>query len=200
MAGTRALTERQKRFAQQYVQHFELRRAAIEAGYAERSAHAAATKLINNPLVQSYIAQLQAERIERTNISQDAVVYEIARLAFSSLKGIVKIDENGLPQIDMSAITDDTWAALSEANTTTTTVRDPKGNETTRTSVKVKLIDKRGPLELLGKHLGMWRDDDANKAVSDLADALNEIASKGQNTGAPLGYTAQKPAQKEQVH
>ncbi len=75
--GNNGLTPKQRRFCEKYVACLEAKRAAIEAGYTERSATVTATRLMKRPEVQEYIAQLQAEAAQRNKVSHDEVIEKL---------------------------------------------------------------------------------------------------------------------------
>ena len=75
--GNNGLTPKQRRFCEKYVACLEAKRAAIEAGYTERSATVTSTRLMKRPEVQQYIAQLQAKLAERNAIDQDSIVRKL---------------------------------------------------------------------------------------------------------------------------
>lgn len=89
-----SLNPKQQRFCQEYVIDLNATNAAIRAGYSEKWARSGGAKLLANAAIQSRIAELQDERARRTQISADSVVERLAVEAFSSIEGIVTV-ENG---------------------------------------------------------------------------------------------------------
>jgi phage terminase small subunit len=74
MAKKSGLTDRQKRFAAEYLMDLNATQAAIRAGYSEKSADVEGHQLKNHPLVAEEIARLQKEWQERTHINLDWVL------------------------------------------------------------------------------------------------------------------------------
>ena len=68
------LKSRQRRFAEHYMLLPTPTEAAVEAGYTGKNPSATASKLLKNPEVQEYIAQLQAVAKEQFNINQGELV------------------------------------------------------------------------------------------------------------------------------
>ena len=70
------LNDQQKTFCREYVADIKrnARRACIRAGYGEKGARTAGPRLLKNPRIQEFIAELDAERIERLDIDADEVV------------------------------------------------------------------------------------------------------------------------------
>jgi phage terminase small subunit len=59
------LTDRQKKFAEVYFELNNGTKAAIQAGYGEKGAHAEASRQLRNVKVRAYLEVLQKERRER---------------------------------------------------------------------------------------------------------------------------------------
>jgi phage terminase small subunit len=87
-----------------------------------------------------------AERSRRTGINADRVIREIAKIAFVNAGEIVDLDTALL----MDKISDDDMAAIQSVKVKTF---GADGVER-----EVKLADKLKALELLGKHLGLFKD------------------------------------------
>ncbi|WP_238368273.1 terminase small subunit [Mesobacterium pallidum] len=65
-----------------------------------------------------------------------------------------------------------------------------------RNGIEVKLHDQQTALDALAKHLGLYKDDDANKAVSDLGALLHRISNGGASV-APIATGKRKPTNQE---
>lgn len=61
MSGPRRLTERQRRFCEEYLIDGNASKAAIRAGYSKRSVTVVSTTLMKNPQVQAYLKKLLDE-------------------------------------------------------------------------------------------------------------------------------------------
>ncbi|KKJ78639.1 hypothetical protein WH95_00625 [Kiloniella litopenaei] len=68
------LTERQKRFVEEYLIDFNATQAALRAGYSPNSIKQSASRTLNNPLVQEAIEQAKADRSQRLQIDADYVL------------------------------------------------------------------------------------------------------------------------------
>jgi phage terminase small subunit len=76
-----ALTDKQKRFVEEYLVDLNATQAAIRAGYSEQTAHVQGPRLLENVRVQEAIAAAQEARSARVEITQDMVLqrwWEIA--------------------------------------------------------------------------------------------------------------------------
>jgi len=154
------LTAKQKCFVQEYLVDLNATQAAIRAGYSEKTAYSAGQRLLKNVEVQKAITKAKAKRSNRTEITADRVLQELARIGFADIRKAVawgrspldtEADEaqpNGLgifpvELMPSSQMDDDTAAAVSEVSLTAQ-------------GVKIKLHDKLSALEKIGKHLGMF--------------------------------------------
>lgn len=143
-----ALTEKQKRFVEEYLIDLNATQAAIRAGYSIKNADKIGSELLGKTRVAEAISEKMAERSKRTGVNQDRVVLELAKLAFVKMTDIV--DSQG--KIKSNAKEDDLACIES--------VKYKKATSETGSSVEreVKISPKLKALELLGKHLGMWND------------------------------------------
>ena len=63
-----------RRFIQEYLLDLNATKAAIRAGYSERSARQHADVMLSKPHIAAAVAEAQAKRAERTEITQDMVL------------------------------------------------------------------------------------------------------------------------------
>ncbi len=174
------LTDKESLFIQEYIIDFNATRAAKAAGYSEHSARQIGCDNLAKPYIRSEIDQSIQKRSERTQITADAVITELARLGFSNMQDYIKVQEDGSAYMDLSKLTREQAAAISEI--TTEVYTEGKGEEAKDVKrTKVKISDKKGSLELLGKHLGIFPDKlkvdlKGNLTLTDLA--LEEDESK----------------------
>lgn len=152
------LNAKQKQFCQEYLIDLNATQAAIRAGYSRKTANQQGARLLTKVGVQAELQKLMGKREERTEITQDMVVNELAKIGFANIGDFVRVTSKGDPFIDLSGMTRDQSAALSEV--TVEDFTDGRGEDARDVRrVKVKLCDKKGALVDLGKHLGMFRGD-----------------------------------------
>ena len=77
------LTNKQKRFCEEYLIDLNATQAAVRAGYSEKTADRIANQNLKKLEVQQYLQKLMQERSERTKISADDVVRELERIAMT---------------------------------------------------------------------------------------------------------------------
>ena len=95
------------------------------------------------------IEKALAERSRRTGVNQDRVIQELAKIAFINAPDVINTKD---ATIKAEATSDDT-AAIQSVRVKVIPTKEGEGVER-----EIKLNDKLKALELLGKHLGMWKD------------------------------------------
>ena len=148
MAG---LTAKQRRFAQEYIVDLNGSRAAERAGYSPKTAYSIANQLLNKLEVQLEVQAMMKARERRVDISADRVLTELARIAFADTTDAVRIENGSVVVRDTSELSNDTRLAISEIKETKTAMGGG--------SLGVKFHDKKGALELLGRHLGLFKEN-----------------------------------------
>lgn len=149
------LTAKQKRFCDEYLIDLNATQAAIRAGYSPKTACEQASRLLANVKVQDEIAIEMAERSKRTGINQDRVLMEIAKMAFVNIDDVIDFDT---AKVKRTATKED-LACIQSVKIKPTEFG---------TEREIKLCDKKSNLELLGKHLGMFKDKVELEADMDL--------------------------------
>ena len=162
------LTEKQKVFVNEYLVDLNATRAYKVAYPRVKKDDVAAVngnRLLRNAKVKEYIDKRMKDREIRTEITQDKVLQELAAIAFSNgsdfaevveevitVNGEVVLDEEGKPK---------TYKTVKLNNTKDLPKNKRKaiaGIEENKYGISVKSADKVKALELLGKHLGMFKD------------------------------------------
>ena len=154
-----ALTEKQKAFVQEYLVDLNATAAAERAGYSRKTARSIGAENLTKPDIQKAIQAAIKSREERTEVTQDRVVEELARIAFSDATDIVQVVNGTMVVSDTDQLTTAQKAAIAQ-------IKEGKfGLEVTR-------CDKVKALELLGKHLGLFdgRPDSADGEVQIIDD------------------------------
>ena len=162
---------RYESFSQEYLVDLNATQAAIRAGYAPRSSGTKGHQLLQIVEIANRIQFLMSKRTQKTEITAERVIEELAKIGFASMRNFIRIDEDGQPQIDLSDTDDDNLDALSEVQTET--VLELLGGGTTQSirKTKIKLHDKLGALRLLAEHTGVFEKRDLRN-MSTLADLL----------------------------
>ena len=140
------MTKKQKRFVEEYLIDLNATQAAIRAGYSPDTAKSIGSENLTKPDLQVRIAKAMAERSKRTGVNADRVVMELAKIAFVNAGDVIDAETATLKP---DAAREDT-AAIQSVKVKTF---GEDGLER-----EIKMADKLKALELLGKHLGMFKD------------------------------------------
>lgn len=143
------MTEKQKRFCEEYLVDLNATQAAIRAGYSPKTANEQASRLLTNVSLRAHIDEALAARSRRTGVNADRVIRELARVAFLNATDVID-PKNATVLEDASA---DDIAAIASVK-----VKVVQGDFDS-IEREVKFADKLKALELLGKHLGMFTDN-----------------------------------------
>jgi phage terminase small subunit len=175
-----ALSDKQSAFVREYLVDLNATRAAIRAGYSEATAKQQGSRLLTNADVQAAVQEALESRADRTGITQDRIVAELAAIAFADLTDFATWSEDSVSLIESADLDPDKVKALKEIVATTTTFETENGTSQT-IRMNVKQHDKLKALELLGRHLGMFkRDVDVNVQVGITIGRLHELASSAE--------------------
>ena len=152
------MTDAQKRFCDEYLIDLNATRAykvAYPRCKKDETANAASSRMLRNVKVQEYISEKQKEIEKRTEVTQDMVIKELAKIAFLDIRKLYA--ENGQLK-NVADIDSDTAGAISSLETLEEYEGYGDDREKIGDTQKVKLLDKTKALELLGKHLGMFKE------------------------------------------
>lgn len=149
------LTRLQQRFVEEYLVDLNATQAAIRAGYSEKTAAIIGHENLQKPHIARAVEAAMAERSKRTEITVDRVLQEYARIGFLDPRKF--LNEDGSPK-DIIELDDDTAAAL--AGFEVMEIFEGKGDARRFVGYlkKYKLVDKKGALDSIARHLGMFVD------------------------------------------
>lgn len=140
------LTPKQERFCEEYLVDLNATKAAIRAGYSEKTADRIANQNLRKLEVSKRIEELRSAQSERTEITADRVLRELAAIAFADRTKIAAIQESGeVAFTPTDKLSDDVKKTIS-------------GIEHGKYGIKVSTCDKIKALELLGKHIGLFTE------------------------------------------
>lgn len=169
------LEPRQERFCREYIIDLNGTQAAIRAGYAENSAQEQASRLLSNAMVKARVDELKLKRNDRLDIKADDVLREVLRLAMVDITQA--FDENGNLK-PIKDIPEDVRRALSSIEVDELFEGSGKDREHVGRTRKVRFWDKVKSLELLGKHLSLFKDRVEHSADESLERMIAETFGK----------------------
>ena len=163
------MTEKQKIFADEYLIDLNGTRAyrvAYPSVKKDEVAAAAAARLLKNVKVEAYIQKRMEERQTRTEITQDRVLEELAAIAFARATDYAEIKGECVRIKDTDTLDEQQIRAIA-------------GIKEGKYGIELKLNDKEKSLELLGRHLGMFKDklevsglEEEKKKLGDILEQL----------------------------
>jgi phage terminase small subunit len=162
MKSKASLTAKEKEFVRQYMVDLNATKAAIRAGYSERSARSIGSENLTKPDIAKEISRaLEA----RCGVTVARVVDELAKVGFSDIREVVTwrpevvaepVDEEGdittkvlqsrVLVKDSSEIDDNAARAIAQVS------------QGAQGVLRIKMHDKTAALEKLARALGMFRD------------------------------------------
>jgi Terminase small subunit. len=160
-------TGEESHFAAKVLQHGNAARAYREAYNNDgdmkislQGAEIQASKIMSQPWMASYIKFVRDKIRARMEITTERVLEELSCLAYANQADFVVVSKDGQTYTDFSGATREQMAAINEL--TVDTYIEGRGEDAqTVKRVKMKLAPKTAALELLGRHLGMFKGDGA---------------------------------------
>lgn len=191
-----ALTDKQKRFCEEYLIDLNATQAAIRAGYSPKTAEQTASRLLRNVKVQEYISKRQKELSRSTQITQERVIKELALIAFSNNADYARVVEKKM-QTEVDGMLVDVLGEDGKPimyRTVEPVLTDELTEEQKRAlavikkgrdGLEVKSFDKVRALELLGKHLGIFTEKIEANVNDTTRSELQELLAQRKARGEP---------------
>lgn len=165
-----ALTKKQKIFCDEYLFDLNATQAAIRAGYSPESAGSIGSENLKKPEIRARIDKALAERSRRTGVNADRVIMELAKIAFVNSADVIDVETATVKE---GAALDDTAAIQSVK------VKKIDGG----IEREIKLADKSKALELLGRHLGIFKDKIEVSGLEEQMDKLDDLVEQMRGDG-----------------
>lgn len=170
------MTPKQEQFCLEYLKDRNATAAYMRAGYKAKghAAEANASRLLSNAEIQRFVNKALTEVKQALKIEAEDVLREILKLAKSDVRKLYR--EDGTLKLPHEW-DDDTAAAVAGVDVVETTIGD-KESPMLLTTKKVKMWDKKGSLELLGRHLKLFTDVLEVKDVTPMADRMKQARER----------------------
>jgi phage terminase small subunit len=162
------LTEKQRIFCERYCTHWNATKAAIEAGYSEKTANEQGSQNLTKLSVREYIKFIKDNAFEFAGISALRNAQELAKVAYGSGADLREAWKD-LKQWE--ELPDEVKATIAEVTTTTRTILGFESVAELET-VKIKQYDKLKALEMLNKMGGYNAPEKLDHST--LGESLNE--------------------------
>jgi phage terminase small subunit len=157
----RDLTDKQQRFVEEYLVDLNATQAALRAGYKHPDN---GRQLLTKTHVRTTIQEALDKRAERTRVTADKVVKELARLAFTDMRSFVKWGPHGFEFVDSDDLPKDDTAAVTKVKLSPTQFGD---------RMEIELGHKDSALRMLAEHVGLF---DSSARGND--DPLEDVARR----------------------
>ncbi len=183
------LAPKHQRFVEEYLVDLNATQAAIRAGYTAATANRQASRLLSNADIQEAITAGRARLSRKTGITQERVLAEYAKLAFVDPRKLYR--EDGRP-VPIPELDDDTAAAVAGVEVSEEYEGKGEARQFVGYTRKVKLADKKGALDSIARHLGMFVDRTELSgpkggpihAVADVSDAVKRAVEEVHRSAA----------------
>lgn len=149
------ITPKQKIFVDQYIMLNNATQAALKAGYSEKTARYIAAENLSKPHIQLAIELTRQKLKSEFDLTPEKVIAEYVKLAFLDIRKAFDKDGRLKPLHEMD---DATAAAIAGIEVEELYEGRGEARERTGRIHKIRLSDKKGALDSLGKHLGMFTD------------------------------------------
>lgn len=150
-------------FVAEYRVHRNATRAAIAAGYSPKSAKFTACKMLKEPAIAAAIAKQTAKALDKLEVTVQRVLKERARLAFFDPRKL--FNEDGTP-VPIQDLDDDTAAVIAGVKLDGKFVGRGKARKWVTSISEYKIPEKNPNLTALEKHLGMYKEEGGDAALS----------------------------------
>jgi phage terminase small subunit len=141
-------TPMQRLFIEAYLIHKNATKAAIAAGFSERSANNQGTRLMANDAIRAEIEARLASTFDRYAITSDRIIRELAKIAFANIGDFIAVQDGGSAIVDFGTATREQMASLKSIEIDERTI---DGAVPGVRKVKIAMSDKRQALMDLAK-------------------------------------------------
>ncbi|HHV68193.1 MAG TPA: terminase small subunit [Ochrobactrum intermedium] len=174
----RELNMQMQTFCSEYMKDMNATQAAIRAGYSEKTARQQGSRLCGYAIVQDRLQQLHEEMQARIVVDVEAIIKELADENRADLADLYD-DNNCLKPVREWPMLWRVGGLVAGIKTRELWEKDEDGNSVhVGHVVEVKVSDKVRRKELLGKHLGAWKEKVEIDLSNPMQELWNQIAGK----------------------
>ncbi|MBK8199220.1 MAG: terminase small subunit [Acidobacteria bacterium] len=148
------LNPKHRLFVRQYIRHRNASKAAVLAGYSEKTAGSIGNELLNKPEIEEAIEIGLARLAEKIDVDAERVIQEYAKIAFARPDDVIRWEDGKLVLTDIDDLDDDTLASIAEVT------------RTVSGEIRVKFHDKAKALEALARHLDLFAQDNTRRNIN----------------------------------
>ncbi len=155
------LSDKQALFCEEYLKDLNATQAAIRAGYSQKTAAKIGSENLLKPELSARIQELRLKVSERNELTTDMIIKELMALGFWNIQDFI---DAGNTIKDLTTLDRKITRSVVGIEVKETFIPDPGGGEPIKeVTTKLKMVDKRGALVDLGRHLGIFEKDNTQK-------------------------------------
>lgn len=149
------LTDKQEMFCLEYIAvDLNATQAAINAGYSEATAKQIGSENLSKPDIQGRIAELKAERVERTKVDADDIVKQLDEYRRSNIADYVELKEEKIEGTSTQVLKFKNFNQLTDEQK-----RCIESIKMGKHGIELKLHGTEWSVEKLNRHIGFYEED-----------------------------------------
>lgn len=174
-------------FIHEYLVDRVATRAAIAAGYSEKSAPTISRRLLDTPCIILEIENAQYARMAEADVRAERILAEYKKLAFSNILDFITVKKSGKVSVNLSLLTSDQGAAIKKIK-----VEDGE--------LQIDFHDKLRALDSLARYKQMFVDRVLVEVDEKLGDRLTRARrARAEADKIPNQHTRRKTLAKTRV-
>lgn len=151
------LTHKEELFCRHYLVTLNQTKAALDAGYSEKTAYSIGHEKLKKPEIKKKIKELMDKRAEKVEITAQDVLRELKNYAYSDITETMLLSVEELKKLPI------------EIRRLITSFKHTKrkiGVETPieEEFIELKFIDKMKSWDMINRHIGFYEKDNAQQA------------------------------------
>ena len=160
------LTDKQRRFCEEYLKDFNGTAAILRTGYQcnRDAARVQASRLLTNANIQAYLQYLRKKIADASEVTLERTIQEIGRVAYSDINNALSFGPDGVKFKDSSELSPEVTAAISSVSSSEIT-KTFKGETTVTKTNTLRSHSKVKALTLLSNFYGLCSDFNQARAT-----------------------------------
>lgn len=192
MGNDNKLNTMQREFVRQYCLHRNATKAAVLAGYSKGTARQQGSKLLSHPDIRAAIENNEIKVQKKFEIKQEDILQALFAIAFFDPMEVLEWDEKSRLVFKKDVPKE----YLKGADFTIYPEYQSKADQrdgVLRAKLTMSSGDRKGALEALGRHIGLWKDKDGSgddkESRTDVLKRVHELYRKHTGRGSGDGNT-----------
>lgn len=179
-ASAENLSGRRAAFLREYLVSRNATQAAIKAGYSERTAYSQGQRLLKNVEIHEAVRQEDERALAAARVTRDAIVGELARIAFSDPRNVMTWGPDGVALKTSAELSSDAAAAVSEVSQT---ISKDGGSIRLKMHSKVEALKELAEIARLYPKDAKQAEEEQDDPLEALSESLREARAKRETQG-----------------